>query len=124
MYSSRIELDLKELKERAREVRGLLVVCDFMSLILGPSQHIVKSLTVTNVSHEVFSSFSAAFEEIRKVQIDFFLANWWVLGMLLVPVANLTKKATGERFVVRMRCKEYGNRYGMEDILGLKRSGR
>jgi len=51
------ELDLKDLKERA-------------------SQHIIKSLTVTNVPHEVFSSFSAAFDEIRKVQVDFFLANW------------------------------------------------
>jgi hypothetical protein len=39
-------------------------------------QHIIKSLTVTNVPHEVFSSFSATFEEIRKVQIDYFLANW------------------------------------------------
>ena len=51
------ELDLKDLKERA-------------------SQHITKSLMVTNVPHEVFSSFSAAFDEIRKVQVDFFLANW------------------------------------------------
>lgn len=39
-------------------------------------QHIVKSLTVTNVPYEVFSSFSAAFEDIRKVQVEFFLMNW------------------------------------------------
>ncbi|KAG8849080.1 hypothetical protein FRB91_010269 [Serendipita sp. 411] len=51
------KLDLAELKERARE-------------------HIVKSLTVTNIPHEVFSSFSATFEDIRRVQIDYFLANW------------------------------------------------
>ena len=48
---------MKDLKERA-------------------SQRIVKSLTVANVPHEVFSSFSAAFDEIRKVQVDYFLANW------------------------------------------------
>lgn len=51
------ELDLKDLKERA-------------------SQRIIKSLTVANVTHEVFSSFSAAFDEIRKIQVDYFLANW------------------------------------------------
>jgi len=39
-------------------------------------QHIVKSLTVSNVSHEIFSSFSAAFEDVRKIQVSFFLANW------------------------------------------------
>ncbi|PVF98434.1 hypothetical protein CPB86DRAFT_784877 [Serendipita vermifera] len=57
VYRLADKLDLADLKERARE-------------------HIVKSLTVTNVPHEVFSSFSATFEEIRKVQIDYFLANW------------------------------------------------
>ncbi|KAF8311665.1 uncharacterized protein EI90DRAFT_938964 [Cantharellus anzutake] len=39
-------------------------------------QHIVKSLSVNNISFEIFSSFSAAFEDVRKVQVDFFLANW------------------------------------------------
>ncbi|KAF9505097.1 hypothetical protein BS47DRAFT_1368336 [Hydnum rufescens UP504] len=46
--------------------------------------HILKSLTVANVPYEAFSSFSAAFEDVRKsvnvdilkVQVDFFLANW------------------------------------------------
>lgn len=57
VYRLADKLDLAELKERARD-------------------HIVKSLTITNVPHEVFSLFSATFEEIRKVQMDFFLANW------------------------------------------------
>jgi hypothetical protein len=51
------KLDLRELKERA-------------------AQHIFKSLTVDNIAYEVFSPFAAAFEEIRKVQINFFLTNW------------------------------------------------
>jgi hypothetical protein len=43
-----LELDLQALKERA-------------------FQHIIKSLTVDNVAYEVFSDFSAAFEDVRKV---------------------------------------------------------
>ncbi|CCM02467.1 uncharacterized protein FIBRA_04566 [Fibroporia radiculosa] len=38
-------------------------------------KHIVKSLTVDNVAYEVFSNFSAAFEDIRKA-MRFFLDNW------------------------------------------------
>ena len=45
------ELGLQELKERA-------------------FQHIVKSLTVDNVTYEVFSAFSVAFEDVRKVCAD------------------------------------------------------
>ncbi|KAF8073868.1 hypothetical protein FPV67DRAFT_1479610 [Lyophyllum atratum] len=48
---------LRELKERA-------------------SQHIFKSLTVDNIAYEVFSPFAAAFDEIRQVQVNFFLAHW------------------------------------------------
>ncbi len=44
-----LELDLQELKERA-------------------FHHIVKSLTVDNIAYEVFSDFSAAFEDVRKVR--------------------------------------------------------
>lgn len=43
------ELDLQELKQRAYN-------------------HIIKSLTVENVAYEVFSDFSAAFEDVRKVR--------------------------------------------------------
>jgi len=50
-------LDLRELKERA-------------------AQHISKSLTVDNIAYEVFSPFAATFEEIRQVQVNFFLTHW------------------------------------------------
>jgi hypothetical protein len=33
-------------------------------------------MTVQNIPHEMFSSFSARFEEVRKVQVDYFLSNW------------------------------------------------
>ena len=46
-----VGLDLQELKERA-------------------FQHIIKSLTVENVAYEVFSDFSATFEDVRKVCAD------------------------------------------------------
>lgn len=49
--------DLADLKERA-------------------SQHIIKSLTVENIAYEVFSAFAAAFVDIRKVQVEFFLKHW------------------------------------------------
>ena len=39
-------------------------------------QHIIRSLTVSNVPYEVFSSFSAAYDEVRKVEIEFFLEKW------------------------------------------------
>ncbi|TFY58336.1 hypothetical protein EVJ58_g6485 [Rhodofomes roseus] len=48
VYRLADKLDLQELKQRA-------------------FQHIVKSLTVGNVAYEVFSTFSAAFEDVRKV---------------------------------------------------------
>lgn len=74
----RVGFDLPKLKERA-------------------FQHIIKSLTVDNVAYEVFSDFSAAFEDVRKVwlvfpfpvanhstrsltmsqvEVEFFLENW------------------------------------------------
>ncbi|KIJ45648.1 hypothetical protein M422DRAFT_59802 [Sphaerobolus stellatus SS14] len=57
VYRLADKLDLKELKARA-------------------FQHIVKSLTVNNVAYEVFSSFSATFEDVRKVQVEYFLSHW------------------------------------------------
>ncbi|KAH9925561.1 uncharacterized protein B0H18DRAFT_1008984 [Fomitopsis serialis] len=57
VYRLADKLDLQELKQRA-------------------FQHIVKSLTVGNVAYEVFSTFSAAFEDVRKVQVRFFLDHW------------------------------------------------
>ncbi|TFK40638.1 hypothetical protein BDQ12DRAFT_461756 [Crucibulum laeve] len=40
------------------------------------AKHIFKSLTVDNIAYEVFSPFSAAFDEIRKVEVNFFLEHW------------------------------------------------
>ncbi|EIW80916.1 hypothetical protein CONPUDRAFT_55867 [Coniophora puteana RWD-64-598 SS2] len=57
VYRLADKLDLLELKERAY-------------------QHIQKALTVDNIPYEVFSPFSAAFGEIRKVQVSFFLERW------------------------------------------------
>jgi len=57
VYRLADRLDLGDLKQRA-------------------FQFIIKSLTVENVPYEVFSTFSAAFEEVRKVQIKYFLDNW------------------------------------------------
>ncbi|KAG8906851.1 hypothetical protein FRB99_005911, partial [Tulasnella sp. 403] len=39
-------------------------------------QHIVRSLNVSNIPYETFSSFSAAYDEIRKVEVEFFLEKW------------------------------------------------
>jgi hypothetical protein len=33
-------------------------------------------MTVQNIPHEMFSSFSARFEEVRKVQVEYFLLHW------------------------------------------------
>ncbi|KAI0056539.1 hypothetical protein BV25DRAFT_1864558 [Artomyces pyxidatus] len=57
VYRLADKLDLSELKERA-------------------FQHITKSLTVENVPYEVFSTFSATFEVVRKVEVKFFLDHW------------------------------------------------
>ncbi|KAH6912805.1 hypothetical protein BKA70DRAFT_1397844 [Coprinopsis sp. MPI-PUGE-AT-0042] len=57
VYRVADKIDIPELKERA-------------------SQHIMKSLTVDNIAYEVFSPFSAIFEDIRKVEITFFLNHW------------------------------------------------
>ena len=36
----------------------------------------MKSLTVDTVVHEVFSAFSAAFEEVRKVELQYMSEHW------------------------------------------------
>ncbi|KAF8636008.1 hypothetical protein AX15_000169 [Amanita polypyramis BW_CC] len=40
------------------------------------AQYIYKSLTVDNIASEVFSPFSATYDEIRKVLVDYFLSHW------------------------------------------------
>ncbi|KAF5315056.1 hypothetical protein D9619_007334 [Psilocybe cf. subviscida] len=57
IYRIADRLDLSELKEKAEKF-------------------ITKSLTVENIAYEVFSPFAAAFESIRKVEIEFFLSHW------------------------------------------------
>ncbi|KAG8697189.1 hypothetical protein FRC08_006682, partial [Ceratobasidium sp. 394] len=57
IYRLADKLDLSELKTRA-------------------FTHITKSLSIQNVPFELFSGFSAAFGDIRKVQMDFALQNW------------------------------------------------
>ncbi|KAJ3565020.1 hypothetical protein NP233_g7910 [Leucocoprinus birnbaumii] len=57
IYREADRLDLSDLKARA-------------------AHHIFKALTVENIAYEVFSPFASTFEEIRKVEIDFFLKNW------------------------------------------------
>ncbi|KAJ9109870.1 hypothetical protein QFC19_001849 [Naganishia cerealis] len=39
-------------------------------------QHIVSQLTVQNIPYEVFSQFSATYEDVRKVEVNFFLQHW------------------------------------------------
>ncbi|OSX60020.1 hypothetical protein POSPLADRAFT_1148932 [Postia placenta MAD-698-R-SB12] len=57
VYRLADKYDLQELKQRA-------------------FRYIIRSLTVDNVAYEVFSSFTATFEDVRKVQVRFFLDNW------------------------------------------------
>ncbi|KAH9002814.1 hypothetical protein EDB86DRAFT_2898257 [Lactarius hatsudake] len=57
VYKLADKLGLAELKSRAFE-------------------HITKSLTVENVPYEVFSTFSATFEVVRKVEVKYFLDHW------------------------------------------------
>jgi len=57
VYRLADKLGLSELKARAFE-------------------HITKSLTVENVPYEVFSTFSATFEVVRKVEVKYFLDHW------------------------------------------------
>ncbi|KAG8685884.1 hypothetical protein FRC11_009894 [Ceratobasidium sp. 423] len=57
IYRLADKLDLGELKTRA-------------------FAHITKSLSIQSVPFELFSGFSAAFAEVRKVQMDFALQHW------------------------------------------------
>ncbi|KZT42659.1 hypothetical protein SISSUDRAFT_1041276 [Sistotremastrum suecicum HHB10207 ss-3] len=60
----------------AKAAYRLADMLDLTELKTRAFQHIVKSLTVHNVAYEMFSSFSARFEEVRTIQIDFFLSHW------------------------------------------------
>ncbi|TRM63990.1 hypothetical protein BD626DRAFT_263869 [Schizophyllum amplum] len=57
MYRLADRLGLDELRERA-------------------CRHIMRGLNVDNIAYEVFSPFAATFDEIRKLQVKYFLENW------------------------------------------------
>ncbi|KAL1743607.1 hypothetical protein HDZ31DRAFT_64858 [Schizophyllum fasciatum] len=57
MYRLADRLGLDELRERA-------------------CRHIMRGLCVDNIAYEVFSPFAATFDEIRKLQVKYFLENW------------------------------------------------
>ncbi|EJT98517.1 hypothetical protein DACRYDRAFT_24540 [Dacryopinax primogenitus] len=60
----------------AKAIYRLADKLDLHDLKARAFQHITKSLTTTNVPYEIFSSFSAHFDEVRKVEVDFFLSHW------------------------------------------------
>ncbi|WWD00312.1 hypothetical protein V866_007223 [Kwoniella sp. B9012] len=60
----------------AKAVYRLADKLDLPALKLRAFQHICAGLTAGNVPAEVFSRFSNTYEDIRKVQVAFFLKHW------------------------------------------------
>lgn len=60
----------------AKAVYRLADKLDLPALKLRAFQHIIAGLTAQNIPAEVFSRFSTTFEDVRKVQIAFFLKHW------------------------------------------------
>ncbi|ODO03145.1 hypothetical protein I350_05990 [Cryptococcus amylolentus CBS 6273] len=60
----------------AKSIYRLADKLDILPLKLRAYHHICSQLTANNVPAEVFSRFSATFEDVRKVQVECFLANW------------------------------------------------
>ncbi|PIL22908.1 hypothetical protein GSI_15604 [Ganoderma sinense ZZ0214-1] len=77
VYRLADKLELQDLKERA-------------------FQHIVRSLTVDNVMHEAFSAFSAAFEDVRKVEVNYMFEHW--LEVRKGPLLNIGQQLRFGRF--------------------------
>ncbi|KAI1794804.1 hypothetical protein LXA43DRAFT_1072322 [Ganoderma leucocontextum] len=77
VYRLADKLELQDLKDRA-------------------FQHIVRSLTVDNVMHEAFSAFSAAFEDVRKVEVDYMFEHW--LDVRKGPLLNIGQQLRLGRF--------------------------
>ncbi|WVR04439.1 hypothetical protein IAU60_001442 [Kwoniella sp. DSM 27419] len=76
--SSRIE-ELRVVGPRpvsAKAVYRLADKLDLPALKLRAFQHICGQLTAGNVPAEVFSRFSSTYEDVRKVQVAFFLKHW------------------------------------------------
>jgi hypothetical protein len=62
-------------------------VTDPVSDVSGLSTDIVANLTVYNISYEAFSPFTAAYDEVRSVEVAFFLKSTFSVPSLLIPGA-------------------------------------
>lgn len=60
----------------AKAVYRLADKLDLPALRMRAFQHILGQLTPHNIPAEVFSRFSSMFDEVRKVQLAFFLKHW------------------------------------------------
>lgn len=60
----------------AKAVYRLADKLDFPELKLRAFQHICSQLTPANIPAEVFSRFSSTYEDVRKVQVAYFLRHW------------------------------------------------
>ncbi|GHJ88399.1 hypothetical protein NliqN6_4801 [Naganishia liquefaciens] len=60
----------------AKAIFRLADKLDLPSLRQRAFQHIVAQLTPQNIPYEVFSQFSATYEEVRKVEIAYLLKHW------------------------------------------------
>jgi hypothetical protein len=60
-------------------------VTDPVSDVSGLSTDIVANLTVYNISYEAFSPFTAAYDEVRSVEVAFFLKSTFSVPSLLIP---------------------------------------
>lgn len=60
----------------AKAVYRLADKLDLPALKLRAFQHICSQMTPHNIPAEVFSRFSSMFEDVRKVQVAFFLKHW------------------------------------------------
>ncbi|WWC87241.1 uncharacterized protein L201_002129 [Kwoniella dendrophila CBS 6074] len=75
-YDSDDELTVGPRPVSAKAVYRLADKLDLPSLKLRSFQHICSGLTSGNVPAEVFSKFSSTYEDVRKVQVAFFLKHW------------------------------------------------
>lgn len=60
----------------AKAVYRLADKLDMPALKLRAFQHICSNLAAHNIPAEVFSRFSSTYEDVRNVQVAFFLRHW------------------------------------------------
>ncbi|KAJ9106283.1 hypothetical protein QFC21_001428 [Naganishia friedmannii] len=60
----------------AKAIFRLADKMDLPSLRQRAFQHIISQMTVQNIPYEVFSQFSATYEDVRQIQVNFFLEHW------------------------------------------------